>query len=207
MLGHAHLHSACQLEGGLLPPALGCRHLSLLSEVAVSAACWLKGISLCCWGGLLDLRCTVAMGCHAEATASTMAACQRCCSGGQASAWLAPAACLPDNCGWPEPTCSLSCLMRHYALRLGSAHYAALKPGSPTTRWWLAAADLQCRTLQSFQLATGRACWSCRQQLGKLLLTAPSSASCCGVRPRAAGEPCVEALSMSCVPALLKGKC
>ncbi len=46
MLGHAHLHSACQLEGGLLPRALGCRHLSLLSKVAVSAACWLKGISL-----------------------------------------------------------------------------------------------------------------------------------------------------------------
>ena len=165
ILGHAPLQLCLPAGGQMLPPAwVGAD--SLPRGVAFHAAsstqqptCWLKGFPLCCWGLLPDLGC-IGDGCHAEASASIVAACQRCCSGGLAGAW--PQAGWhkqpPYSCSWPEPTSSVfatgGCLMRHYALRLGCS--MLLWSG-----WWLAAADLQ-----RHNLATGGAdpspqpCWN-----------------------------------------------
>ena len=78
------------------------------------------GISLCRWRGLPGLRC-IGGGCHLEASASAVAACQRCCSGGLAGARLAPAACLQTTATGltPHSLCCWRLLVRRYSSRLG----------------------------------------------------------------------------------------
>ena len=88
-----------------LPPAWGARtRAPCPREWLPLQPCCQKGISPCPWGGLPDLHC-VGNGCHA----STMAACQRSCSGGLDSAWPAPAARLQTTAAGltPHPLCLL----------------------------------------------------------------------------------------------------
>ena len=112
--GMAPCSSACRLEGCLLPHVRGASTSPCQGVWQSLQPCWLSGMSLCHWGGLLLFCMGGGRPCGGK---SIDDGCLPALLLRRPSRWLVGL--LANKCSWPEPTLSLSCLMRHYALRLG----------------------------------------------------------------------------------------